>query len=102
MQALAKEVVKYLVIAGLLMYLVLGVLKPMVSELSAIGNARMMRAEGPAMGEPFGAADEAGDVVTIGKRKMHSYEEDLQLVKDMAKQEPKIVANVVKDWVNKE
>jgi len=102
MQALAKEVVKYLVIAGLLMYLVLGVLKPMVSELSAIGNARMMRTEGPAMGEPFDAGDEAGDVVTIGKRKVHSYEEDLQLVKDMAKQEPKIVANVVKDWVNKE
>lgn len=101
MQALAKEVVKYLVIAGLLMYLVLGILKPMLSELSAIGNARMARAEGPASGGSFSATDEAGEVVTIGKRP-HSYEEDLQLVKDMAKQEPKIVANVVKDWVNKE
>lgn len=47
-------------------------------------------------------ANEQGEVVTIGKKKAHSYEEDLQLVKDMAKQEPKIVANVVKDWVNKE
>lgn len=102
MQALAKEIVKYLVIAGLLMYLVLGILKPMLSELSAIGNARMARAEGPGMGESFSATDEAGEVVTIGKKRTHSYEEDLQLVKDMAKQEPKIVANVVKDWVNKE
>jgi flagellar M-ring protein FliF len=101
MQALAKEIVKYLVIAGLLMYLVLGVLKPMLSELSAIGGARMARAEGPAMDEPFTVAEGEGAVVTIG-RKTHSYEEDLQLVKDMAKQEPKIVANVVKDWVNKE
>lgn len=102
MQALAKEIVKYLVIAGLLMYLVLGILKPMLSELSAIGNARMARAEGSGLGESFSAADEAGEVVTIGKKRTYSYEEDLQLVKDMAKQEPKIVANVVKDWVNKE
>lgn len=102
MQALAKEIVKYLVIAGLLMYLVLGILKPMLSELSAIGNAGMARAEGPALGESFSATDEAGEVVTIGKKRTYSYEEDLQLVKDMAKQEPKIVANVVKDWVNKE
>jgi len=102
MQALAKEIVKYLVIAGLLMYLVLGILKPMLSELSAIGSAKMARAEGSGLGESFSAADEAGEVVTIGKKRTHSYEEDLQLVKDMAKQEPKIVANVVKDWVNKE
>ena len=101
MQALAKEIVKYLVIAGLLMYLVLGVLKPMLAELSAIGSTRAARAEGPAMEEPFTTAEGEGAVVTIGKR-THSYEEDLQLVKDMAKQEPKIVANVVKDWVNKE
>lgn len=102
MQALAKDIVKYLVIAGLLMYLVLGILKPMLGELSAIGNARMARAEGPGLGESFSATDEAGEVVTIGKKRTYSYEEDLQLVKDMAKQEPKIVANVVKDWVNKE
>ncbi|HSI95990.1 MAG: flagellar basal-body MS-ring/collar protein FliF [Methylophilaceae bacterium] len=102
MQALAKDIVKYLVIAGLLMYLVLGVLKPMLSELSAIGNARMARAEGSGLGGAFSAADETGEVVTIGKKRAYSYEEDLQLVKDMAKQEPKIVANVVKDWVNKE
>lgn len=103
MVSLAKDVVKWLVIAGLLMYLVLGVLKPMVGELSAIGSAKMMRAEGPqGGGDRFSATDEeGGDVVTIGRR-THSYEEDLKLVKDMAKQEPKIVANVVKDWVNKE
>jgi len=101
MQALAKEIVKYLVIAGLLMYLVLGVLKPMLTELSAIGSARAAGTEGPGMEEPFTVAEGEGAVVTIGKR-THSYEEDLQLVKDMAKQEPKIVANVVKDWVNKE
>jgi flagellar M-ring protein FliF len=107
MQSLAKDLVKYLVIAGLLMYLVLGVLKPMMRELVSIGSARMVASTraGNSMdsgGELAAVAGEAGEVVTLGGRKPHSYEDDLKLVKDMAKQDPKIVANVVKDWVNKE
>lgn len=105
MQALAKDLVKYLVVAGLVMYLVLGVIKPMVSELKETGAPSMAAAEGLSIESGGGmeaVANEQGEIVTIGRRKAHSYEEDLQLVKDMAKQEPKIVANVVKDWVNKE
>lgn len=106
MQALAKELIKYLVVAGLVMYLILGVIKPMVSELKQAGTPELSPADGPRLepGESLeDMAGEQGDVVTIGGRKKpHSYEEDLQLVKDMAKQDPKIVANVVKDWVNKE
>jgi hypothetical protein len=30
------------------------------------------------------------------------FDADLQAVKDLAKQEPQIVANVVKDWVGRE
>lgn len=104
MQALAKELVKYLIIAGLIMYLLLGVIKPMVTELKNAGTPPLASAEGPGLGDEQGLetiADEPGAVVTL-RKKTHSYEEDLQLVKDMAKQEPKIVANVVKDWVNKE
>lgn len=107
MQSLAKDIVKYLLIAGLLMYLVLGVLKPMMSELVAIG-ARPEYQERASVGgldaddEGGFAASGAGDVVQLGGKKQHSYEEDLQLVKGMAKNDPKIVANVVKDWVNKE
>lgn len=97
LQSLAKDVFKYLVIAGVLLFLVLGVLRPMMRELVMAGSAmrRAPAAAGPAEG------GEVSDVVTLGRR-THSYEEDLKLVKDMAKQDPKIVANVVKDWVNKE
>ncbi len=107
MQSLAKEIVKYLLIAGLLMYLVLGVLKPMMSELVAIGarpeyQERVPAGASAADGEGGYSAGGAGDVVQLGGKKPHSYEEDLQLVKGMAKNDPKIVANVVKDWVNKE
>ena len=49
-----------------------------------------------------GAADGTGDVVQLGGNKSHSYAEDLEMVKTMARTDPKIVANVVKDWVTKE
>ncbi len=105
MQSLAKEIVKYLLIAGLLMYLVLGVLKPMMTELVAVGrpvhDERRGDERGGASSDLAGAA-EGGDIVQLGSKRPHSYEDDLKLVKDMAKNDPKIVANVVKDWVNKE
>lgn len=104
LQALARDVVKYLLIVGLLAYLVLGVIKPMLRELIAVGSSAPAR--GPLTGEAVAGeaalVGEAGEVVTLGRGRPHSYEEDLKLVKDMAKQDPKIVANVVKDWVNKE
>ena len=100
LQSLAKEIIKYLLIGGLLVYLVLGVLRPMIGELAAIGASSAV-VESAAATQAMEAA-EGGDVVTLGVRKPHSYEEDLTMVKDLAKQDPKIMANVVKDWVNKE
>lgn len=102
MQSLAKEIVKYLIIAGLLTYLVLGVLKPMLTQLAAAGQRAHPPARAPATEPGFEQVGEVGEVVTLGGRRTHSYEEDLNLAKGMAKQEPKIVANVVKNWVNKE
>jgi len=103
MISLAKDLVKYLVIGGLLVYLVLGVLRPMITELSTLGAhvtaARAAQAEAASAAAGGG---EMGDIVTLGGRKPHSYEDDLNMVKDLAKQDPKIMANVVKDWVNKE
>lgn len=100
MVSLAKDFVKYLVIAGILWYLVTGVIRPALTDLSVAGSAHLSAAEA-ASNRPESMA---GDVVQIGggAKRQHSYEEDLRLVKDAAKQDPKIVANVVKDWVNKE
>lgn len=108
LQSLAKDIVKYLMIAGLLTYLVLGVLKPMLVQLAAAGHKSGGRQRGASAGvgsaidETAGDAGERGDVVKLAARRASNYEEDLTLVKGMVKQEPKIVANVVKNWVNKE
>jgi flagellar M-ring protein FliF len=101
MVALAKDVLKFLVIAGILWYLVTGVVRPALSELAEAGRAHQAAMSASAAG---GAAQEGevADVVTLGgAKRQHSYEEDMQMVRETAKQDPKIVANVVKDWVSK-
>jgi flagellar M-ring protein FliF len=99
MVSLAKDLVKYLVIAGILMYLVTGVIRPALSDLEAAGRAHLA-----AMDSANAEDGSAADVVHVGggAKRQYSYEEDMRMVKDAAKQDPKIVANVVKDWVNKE
>ena len=100
MVALAKDVVKYLIIAGLLIYLVMGVIRPALSELAAAGEAHRAQLERREYEER--AAGGHADVVHVGGgARAHSYEDDMQMVKSMAKEDPKIVANVVKDWVSK-
>ena len=53
------------------------------------GEAAAAGAGGPGSAQP----------IRTGAR---GFEADLQAVKDLAKQEPQIVANVVKDWVGRE
>ena len=97
MVSLVKELVKYLVIAGILMFLVMGVIRPALSELAAAGEAHRL-AISKAEADMRMSAGRGGEGAV---KRATSYEEDMQMVKEVAKQDPKIVANVVADWVNK-
>ncbi len=85
---LAKEVGKHLLIAAALLYLVLGVLRPLLKNLAEARPPALL--EGPIEGE----APPAGRLGNAG------YEQNLQMAKQLASKEPKIVASVVKDWVS--
>ncbi|MBI2225120.1 MAG: flagellar M-ring protein FliF [Betaproteobacteria bacterium] len=86
---LVKEVGKHLLIAAAVLYLVLGVLRPLLKNLA---EAR------PAPALPEGAVE--GEATVAARRQsIAGYEQNLQMAKQLANQEPKIVANVVKDWV---
>jgi flagellar M-ring protein FliF len=87
---LAKEVGKHLLIAAAVLYLVLGVLRPLLKNLA---EAR------PAPALPEGAM-EGGATVAVRRQSIAGYEQNLQIAKQLANQEPKIVANVVKEWVS--
>ena len=90
-----KEIGKYLLGAAVILYLFFAFLKPMLKKLMA----------GPP--KPVLEADEDDDVVELSGAepmgaKVRGYAENLEAAKVLAKQDPKVVANVVKAWVGNE
>lgn len=84
--SLVMAIAKNLLIAGILFFIVFKVLRPLLNELS------IPPPPPPAPKDE----DEGGFAIapTLG------YEERLRSVKDLAKQEPKVVATVVKEWIS--
>ncbi len=100
--ALAKELLKNLLIFGLAFYLVFGVLRPLLRDLmKPIESA--VTPEGASYGmeglEGFGG--EAGTEFG-GPARTDTYEDNLRAAREFAKQNPKVVADVVKEWTAKE
>ncbi len=94
MLALVKDVLKYLLIAGGIGFLLLGIIRPAfksVAEHAAAQNEAFSQGVHNAGGAGEYAAQQAGN----------SYDNNLQIAKQLAKDDPKIVATVVKEWVNK-
>ncbi len=83
--ATAKEVGRNLLIAALVLFLVLGVLRPLLAKL----------AEAPPP-PPVLPDDESAATV----QKIAGYDQNLDAVKQLARSEPALVANVVKEWVS--
>lgn len=98
MIALVKDVLKYLLIAGGIGFLLFGVIKPAfktIAEQSAAQEVAMAAAaQHPHAGNAAG--------LYAAQQSANSYEDNLQLAKQLAKDDPKIVATVVKEWVNKD
>jgi flagellar M-ring protein FliF len=83
----AKEIGRNLLIAGIALYLVLGVLRPMLRTF-----AEPLPTQG-LLGSPESLALDSPEKATA------TYEANLQAAKQIARQDPKLVANVVKGWV---
>jgi flagellar M-ring protein FliF len=85
--ATAKEIGRNLLIAAIALYLVLGVLRPMLRSF----------AEPPSSPQLLGAPDVPA--LNSPQQAAATYEANLQAAKQIARQDPKLVANVVKGWV---
>jgi flagellar M-ring protein FliF len=83
---MAKDSGKFLLIAVLILFALLKVLKPMVTNLTRV----------PPMAP---AIELLPNTPTPNLLQAQRYENSLQTARQLAKQDPKIVANVVKDWV---
>ena len=93
--SLAKEILKNLLVFGLAFYLVFGVLKPLLRDL--MKPVERPPGEGGGLGAEFG-----GMPVGEAQPQTVSYQHHLQNVRDFAKQNPKVVADIVKEWMAKE
>ncbi len=79
----ALEGLKYLIFAGLAGYLFFGVLKPFLRKLMDSASKIPVMPEEVAYAAPGTA----------------NYDQKVQAARDMARQEPKMVATVIKNWV---
>ena len=97
MIALAKDLLKYLLIAGIGLYLLLGVIRPAFRNFS---KASALTAASKNDNAPQTAALDRGAAQAAAAQAKHSYENNLDVAKKLAGQDPKIVASVVQGWVN--
>lgn len=90
---LAKELLKYALIAAIMLFVVFRIIKPALDTL--------LTAQSKTGG--FTAAQEAETVPEATySPSTPSYEQSLQTARQIAQQEPMIVASVIKEWVNNE
>jgi flagellar M-ring protein FliF len=98
--AMAKDLFKYLLIAGGIGFLLFGIIKPAfktITQQSAAQEVALATAHGQVTHNAGGATGQYE-----AQQSLNSYEDNLQLAKQLAKDDPKIVATVVKEWVNKD
>lgn len=98
--ALAKDLLKYLLITGIGLYLLFGVIRPAIRNFSTVPvpppvASKTENAEEIAVQERVATQNAA-------QQANNSYENNLEAAKKIAGQDPKIVASVVQGWVNNE
>ena len=97
---LAKDIGKYLIAIAVLLYLFFRVLKPMLRKVTEGAGAH---AALPAPGDDvvhLSHMSASGELTDMSAHGALGYQQNLEIAKSLAKQDPKIVANVVKTWVN--
>ncbi len=85
-QSMALGVLKFLAIAGVIWFLVFRILLPILRELAT----------------PIPAAEEPALETEAGPPAQTAYQDNLTVAKQIARQDPRVVANVVKEWVGGE
>ena len=96
---LAKEIGKQLLIAAIVLFFLLKVLRPFLRNLTQLTTP----VAALPLSEDNTAAlkvDELGNQIEHKPSTSSAYQENLNMVKQLATDEPAIVANVVKEWVS--
>jgi flagellar M-ring protein FliF len=92
--SIAKDLVKYGAVAGIIAYLLLGVARPMLKSMLDSLPKTSPRHVGSKLNI---VADEEED---LGPSPAATLDKKIEQARDVAQQDPKIVANIIKDWTN--
>ena len=95
--AMGKDVGKHLLIAGVLLYLVLGVIRPLIRSL-ATPPALVTQDSGELVLEAR-QEPSAGNVASLPAPQALRLDNQLQKTRELAKQDPQMVASVLKNWM---
>ena len=97
---IGKQALRYLLVIAVLAYVAFGVIKPLMKSLTP---PKSESDDAPATGGAAGEKtyDEEGAEVTLSDsaRQKISYEAKLAQARETAKNNPKLVANMVKEWM---
>lgn len=93
MIALAKEVLRYMLIAGIALFLLFGVIRPAIKRAFP---------PPPEVEHEEETEEREEEDEEAARHAPPIYEANLEAARKMAKGDPKIVASVVKDWVSKD
>ncbi|WP_018149956.1 flagellar basal-body MS-ring/collar protein FliF [Leeia oryzae] len=111
------DIVRYLVVGLLAIYLFFGVLRPIMRDLT--GNGRRLEPQLASAGGPGMGASHDGHEANQGSTELTSHEElekqkqeddarlavytdNLAAVKALAKDDPRVVATIIREWMLKE
>lgn len=105
---LAKQLAKYLLIAVVMLVVVFKIIKPAFRPLQPFkaeedeADHEALDAEGHAIGEVAAGAEGAGGdhEPSSYTPPVEPYEKNLNIARQITQQDPKIVASVIRDWVN--
>lgn len=97
---LGKQALRYLLVIAVLAYVAFGVIKPLMKTLAPKPAEAEPSAEGAAEAGETGY-DEEGAAVSLspGARQTSTYEAKLARARETAKENPKLVANLIKEWM---
>jgi flagellar M-ring protein FliF len=93
--SIVKDLIKYGAVAGIIAYLLLGVARPMLKSMLD----SLPKTSSKHLGSKLNiVADEEEE--DLGPSPAATLDKKIEQARDVAQQDPKIVANIIKDWTN--
>lgn len=100
-----KELAKYALIAGVVLYIALAVLRPLIKQMFPPEKEAEIGAEGTGgVGGMLSTTDAGEEEESVEEEELNmayaTYEKKLARAKEIATLDPKAVANILKEWIS--